>query len=45
MFPVYLGLVPSNGQGPEGIHKIQNQNMFVSADEVDGVLTFYSFQK
>ncbi|UOY91954.1 hypothetical protein MUG87_16010 [Ectobacillus sp. JY-23] len=45
MFPVYLGLVPSSEQGPEGIHKIQNQNTFVSADEVDGVLTFYSFQK
>ncbi|WP_020061526.1 choice-of-anchor I domain-containing protein [Bacillus sp. 123MFChir2] len=45
MFPVYIGLVPSGGKAPEGIHKINNRNIFVSADEADGVLSFYSLQK
>ncbi|MDM5187145.1 DUF1513 domain-containing protein [Bacillus sp. DX4.1] len=41
MFPVYIGLGPSAGAAPEGIHKINNRDLFVSADEVDGVLSFY----
>lgn len=41
MFPVYIGLGPSAGAAPEGIHKINNRNLFVSADEVEGVLSFY----
>ncbi|WP_242222386.1 YncE family protein [Bacillus cereus group sp. BfR-BA-01380] len=45
MFPVYIGLVPSGGKAPEGIHKISNRNMFVSADEADGTLSFYCLQK
>lgn len=45
MFPVYIGLVPSGGKAPEGIHKISNRNIFVSADEADGTLSFYCLQK
>lgn len=41
MFPVYIGLAPSAGAAPEGIHKVNGRDLFVSADEVDGVLSFY----
>lgn len=41
MFPVYIGIAPSAGAAPEGIHKINGRDLFVSADEVDGVLSFY----
>jgi DNA-binding beta-propeller fold protein YncE len=38
--PNYLGLLPS-GTSPEGIHKVGGRNLFVSADEVAGTITFY----
>jgi WD40 repeat protein len=38
--PSYLGLLPS-GTSPEGIHKVNGRNLFISADEVAGTITFY----
>ncbi|NHN28970.1 choice-of-anchor I domain-containing protein [Paenibacillus agricola] len=38
--PVHLGLLPS-GTSPEGIIKVTGRNLFISADEVAGSLTFY----
>lgn len=45
MFPVYIGLAPSAGAAPEGIYKVNGRDLFVSADEVDGVLSFYRISK
>ncbi|MGI2748932.1 choice-of-anchor I domain-containing protein [Bacillus cytotoxicus] len=45
MFPTYIGLVPSAGEAPEGIHKVNSRDLFVSADEADGVLSFYHIRK
>lgn len=38
--PLYLGLLPS-ATSPEGIIKVSGRNLFISADEVAGSLTFY----
>lgn len=43
--PAYLGLIPSSGEAPEGIHKISNRNIFVSASEESGTLSFYEYEK
>ncbi|WP_459502442.1 choice-of-anchor I domain-containing protein [Bacillus sp. C1] len=45
MFPVYIGLAPSAGAAPEGIHKVNGRDVFVSADEGDGMLSFYGISK
>ncbi|MGC5324492.1 choice-of-anchor I domain-containing protein [Brevibacillus sp. SYSU BS000544] len=42
--PEYLGLLPSGGEGPEGIHKIHGRDLFVSADEETGTLSFYGIK-
>ncbi|MNQ78508.1 hypothetical protein D3C85_934210 [compost metagenome] len=42
--PNYLGLLPSGGESPEGIHKINGKNIFVSSDEVSGTLSFYGME-
>lgn len=40
--PNYLGLLPTAGESPEGIHKIQGRSVFVSADESTGTLSFFA---
>ncbi|WP_396135501.1 choice-of-anchor I domain-containing protein [Bacillus sp. 3255] len=39
--PIYQGLIPSAGVSPEGIHKVNGRDLFVSADEVSGTISFY----
>ncbi|MCR8844546.1 YncE family protein [Paenibacillus sp. SC116] len=41
--PKYMGLVPSGGKAPEGIHKLNKRDLFVSADEKTGTLSFYEY--
>ncbi|WP_243525941.1 choice-of-anchor I domain-containing protein [Bacillus pseudomycoides] len=45
MFPVYIGLASSAGGAPEGIHKVNSRDVFVSADEAGGMLSFYRISK
>ncbi|KQO12063.1 stalk domain-containing protein [Paenibacillus sp. Leaf72] len=40
--PVYLGLMPTAGESPEGIHRVQGRSLFVSADESTGTVSFYT---
>ncbi|ULL13966.1 YncE family protein [Paenibacillus sp. H1-7] len=43
--PSYLGLVPAGGTAPEGIHKVNGRDLFVSAEEETGTLSFYQYTK
>nr|WP_270879589.1 stalk domain-containing protein [Paenibacillus aestuarii] len=43
--PVFKGLIPSAGVSPEGIHKVNGRNLFVSADEVSGTVSFYGVKE
>lgn len=40
--PKYLGLIPTAGKSPEGIHRVSGRNLFVSADESTGTISFYA---
>ncbi|WP_046214985.1 choice-of-anchor I domain-containing protein [Paenibacillus wulumuqiensis] len=40
--PVYKGLIPTAGESPEGIHRVNGRNLFVSADESTGTISFYA---
>ncbi|MBY0217023.1 choice-of-anchor I domain-containing protein [Paenibacillus illinoisensis] len=39
--PAYLGLIPTAGESPEGIHRVNGRSIFVSADESTGTLSFF----
>ncbi|PAF30459.1 stalk domain-containing protein [Paenibacillus sp. 7516] len=39
--PAYLGLIPTAGESPEGIHRVNGRSVFVSADESTGTLSFF----
>ncbi|OWA36978.1 hypothetical protein B9G55_02565 [Saccharibacillus sp. O16] len=39
--PAYLGLIQTAGESPEGIHRVHGRNLFVSADEGTGTISFY----
>jgi DNA-binding beta-propeller fold protein YncE len=43
--PSFMGLVPAGGEAPEGIHKVTGRDLFVSADEGTGTLSFYQYTK
>lgn len=43
--PSFMGLVPAGGVAPEGIHKVNGRDLFVSADEKTGTLSFYQYAK
>ncbi|MGP3784242.1 choice-of-anchor I domain-containing protein [Paenibacillus sp. 1A_MP2] len=40
--PAYLGLIPTAGESPEGIHRVNGRDLFVSADESTGTLSFFA---
>lgn len=40
--PAYLGLIPTAGKSPEGIHRVNGRDLFVSADEGTGTISFYA---
>ncbi|QDH19654.1 choice-of-anchor I domain-containing protein [Saccharibacillus brassicae] len=40
--PKYLGLIPTAGKSPEGIHRVSGRDLFVSADESTGTISFYA---
>ncbi|WP_366348740.1 stalk domain-containing protein [Paenibacillus amylolyticus] len=40
--PDYLGLIPTAGESPEGIHRVNRRSLFVSADESTGTLSFFA---
>ncbi|MFC9709380.1 stalk domain-containing protein [Paenibacillus sp. NPDC056933] len=40
--PAYLGLIPTAGESPEGIHRVNGRSLFVSADESTGTLSFFA---
>jgi len=40
--PVYQGLIPTAGESPEGIHRVNGRNLFVSADESTGTISLYA---
>lgn len=40
--PAYLGLIPTAGKSPEGIHRVNGRDLFVSADESTGTLSFFA---
>ncbi|MDK8191876.1 stalk domain-containing protein [Paenibacillus sp. UMB7766-LJ446] len=40
--PAYLGLIPTAGESPEGIHRVHGRDLFVSADESTGTLSFFA---
>lgn len=42
--PQFLGVIPSGGEAPEGIHKVNNRDLFVSCDENSGTLSFYGIK-
>lgn len=42
--PAFLGAIPCAGESPEGIHKISGRDIFVSADESTGTLSFYGLK-
>lgn len=42
--PVYKGLIPSGGESPEGIHKVNGRDLFVSSDEASGIISFYGLK-
>ncbi|MDP4095274.1 stalk domain-containing protein [Paenibacillus sp. P96] len=39
--PALLGLIPTAGESPEGIHHVSTRDMFISADEGTGTISFY----
>ncbi|MFB5679183.1 stalk domain-containing protein [Paenibacillus terreus] len=43
--PALLGLIPTAGESPEGIHYVNARDMFVSADEGTGTISFYKRQQ
>lgn len=43
--PALLGLIPTAGESPEGIHYVSASGMFVSADEGTGTISFYKRQQ
>lgn len=40
--PAYLGLIKTAGKSPEGIHRVNGRDLFVSADESSGTISFYA---
>ncbi|NGZ74112.1 choice-of-anchor I domain-containing protein [Saccharibacillus alkalitolerans] len=40
--PAYLGLIRTAGESPEGIHRVSGRDLFVSADEGTGTISFYT---
>ncbi|GGN95745.1 choice-of-anchor I domain-containing protein [Saccharibacillus kuerlensis] len=40
--PLYLGLIRTAGESPEGIHRVNGRDLFVSADEGTGTISFYA---
>ncbi|OWR28715.1 hypothetical protein CDO73_17610 [Saccharibacillus sp. O23] len=40
--PAYLGLIRTAGESPEGIHRVNGRDLFVSADEGTGTISFYA---
>ncbi|WP_172194780.1 choice-of-anchor I domain-containing protein [Saccharibacillus qingshengii] len=40
--PKYLGLIKTAGESPEGIHRVNGRDLFISADESTGTISFYA---
>jgi len=43
--PTYLGLIRTAGESPEGIHRVSGRDLFISADEGTGTISFYAKSK
>lgn len=43
--PALLGLIPTAGESPEGIHYVNTSDTFISADEGTGTISFYKRQQ